>query len=395
MKARLGGIPVFATALLLVAPAAVGAQRVTSSLSAGAVSVRYSDEPALSALTLSPTLAYTTSRALAGAGGTFSLADAGRWSAQGTLLGSLLTPMSRSGWLGELGGRAGGSVHADGARTAQMMAVARVHRAGMTFSAWVGLGAGSMWDGVAWNGVQQAELGATRLGTAAFPPTLTATMQPTRTADTLRFTDAQVAMALPLLNRFELRASLGGRTGAALAVRGRDDRVWGDVGLTAWLDDRMALVAAAGTYPVDPTQGFPSGQFISIALRVGGRRLTAPQPTAREQRARRAAKSAGVRAFEAQRLAGDRVRLRVRAPDARTVDLMGDPTTWVPVALTPAENGWWAIVIAAAPGAHELVVRVDGGEWVVPPGLPVVVDEFGGRTGRLVIDASPRTGSRM
>ena len=389
MRVRRGGFALLATALLLVAPAALAAQRVTSSLSAGAVSVRYADEPALSALTLSPTLTYSTSRALAGLGGTFSLADEGRWSSQGTLLGSLLTPMSRSGWLGELGGMAGGSVHADGARTAQMMALARVHRAGTTFAAWAGFGAGSMWDGVAWNGVQQAELGATRRGTATFPPTLTATLQPTRTADTLRFTDAQVAMTMPLLDRFELRASLGGRMGAAWAVLGRNDRVWGDVGVTAWLDDRIALVAAAGAYPVDPTQGFPSGQFISIALRLGGRRPLVLPTTRGEERARHAAVSAGVRAFEAQRLAGDRVRLRVRAPDARAVDLMGDPTTWVPVALTPAENGWWTIVIAAAPGAHELVVRVDGGEWVVPPDLPVVVDEFGGRTGRLVIDAPP------
>lgn len=380
----------FAAALMFVAPALLAAQRVTSSLSAGAVSVRYADEPALSALTLSPILAYSTPRALAGVAATFSLADEGRWSSQGTLLGSVLTPMSRSGWLGELGGMAGGSAHADGARTAQLLGSARVHHSSATFAAWAGLGAGTMWDGVAWNDVQQAELGLTRRGTTSFAPTITATVQPTRAADTLRFTDAQVALTMPVSDRFELRASVGGRMGKALAVLGRDDRVWGDLGLTAWLAGRMAVVAAVGTYPVDPTQGFPSGQFVSVALRLGGRRPVVLPQSRDEEVARRAADAAGLRAFEVRKLEDDRVRLRIRVPGARAVELMGDLTTWMPVALNRAADGWWTIVVTAAPGAHELVVRVNGGAWVVPPGLPVVVDEFGGRTGRLVIGAPSR-----
>jgi len=36
-------------------------------------------------------------------------------------------------------------------------------------------------------------------------------------------------------------------------------------------------------------------------------------------------------------------------------------------------------------GAHELVLRRDGGEWVVPPGLSRRVDEFGVTTGVLIV----------
>ncbi len=369
-------------ALLAVVPASMQAQRVTTSLSAGATSVRYADEPALSALTLSPVLTYSTPRTVAGVAGTFSLAGEGRRSSQGTLLGALLVPLADSPWLGEVGGAVGGSEHSDGSRTAQLMASARVHRTGSAFAGWTGVGAGSMWDGVAWNGVQQAELGLMRRGART---TLSAELRPTRTADTLRYADAELAIDAFVFDRFEMRGSLGGRMGAALEVRGRDDRVWGDIAITSWIADRLAIVASAGTYPVDPTQGFPSGRFVSIAVRLGGRKPVALRRVPGEAVARREADAAGVRDFEATRLDGDVVRIRVRTTGARRVDLMGDPTTWEPVALERAGDGWWSVLLAAASGVLEVVVRVDGGAWLVPPGLPVVVDEFGGRTGRLVI----------
>jgi hypothetical protein len=36
-------------------------------------------------------------------------------------------------------------------------------------------------------------------------------------------------------------------------------------------------------------------------------------------------------------------------------------------------------------GTHEIALRVDGGAWVVPPGLTMIRDEFGGLSGILVI----------
>ncbi len=37
-------------------------------------------------------------------------------------------------------------------------------------------------------------------------------------------------------------------------------------------------------------------------------------------------------------------------------------------------------------GSHRLLVRVDGGEWMPPPGLPAAPDEFGGRVGVLLVE---------
>jgi len=35
---------------------------------------------------------------------------------------------------------------------------------------------------------------------------------------------------------------------------------------------------------------------------------------------------------------------------------------------------------------YRVNLRVDGGPWIVPPGLPSVVDEFGGAVGILTIE---------
>ena len=63
---------------------------------------------------------------------------------------------------------------------------------------------------------------------------------------------------------------------------------------------------------------------------------------------------------------------------------MGDFTDWEPVALRRAD-GRWTLELALAPGVHRLNVRVDGGEWRVPPSLTGVDDGFGGRVGLLVV----------
>jgi 1,4-alpha-glucan branching enzyme len=99
---------------------------------------------------------------------------------------------------------------------------------------------------------------------------------------------------------------------------------------------------------------------------------------------RREAAAAGIERLEARRVDTARIELRVLAPGASMVELMGDATQWQVRALRAAPGGWWTIQIEAAI-ATELVLRVDGGAWTVPPGTGVVTDEFGGRVGRLVV----------
>ena len=73
------------------------------------------------------------------------------------------------------------------------------------------------------------------------------------------------------------------------------------------------------------------------------------------------------------------------APGARSVELSGDFTSWDPVSLTAAGDGWWTARLPIRRGTYQVSIRRDGGRWLVPPGLVGVRDEFGGEAGILVI----------
>jgi 1,4-alpha-glucan branching enzyme len=75
----------------------------------------------------------------------------------------------------------------------------------------------------------------------------------------------------------------------------------------------------------------------------------------------------------------------VRAPGAGRVELVGDFTDWDPLALQRTRGDTWEITLPLASGTHRLNVRVDGGEWGVPPGISAAPDEFGGVVGLLLI----------
>jgi 1,4-alpha-glucan branching enzyme len=85
------------------------------------------------------------------------------------------------------------------------------------------------------------------------------------------------------------------------------------------------------------------------------------------------------------------VTLEVKAPGARTVDVSGDFTAWNPVKLVPAAGGGegggvWRISLPMTRGTHQINIRVNGGRWIVPPGLTPMTDEFGGTVGLLVVE---------
>jgi 1,4-alpha-glucan branching enzyme len=94
---------------------------------------------------------------------------------------------------------------------------------------------------------------------------------------------------------------------------------------------------------------------------------------------------AGVTHFMIASAAGGQRTLRVRAAPARVVEIAGDFTGWQPARLEPAGGGWWVVTLRVPAGTHQVAVRVDGGRWLVPPGLLAILDEFGGAAGVLII----------
>src|SRR6185436_20917645 len=89
-------------------------------------------------------------------------------------------------------------------------------------------------------------------------------------------TDAQ-AFARWTGRAVELVASLGMRSGQRIPTVGGGGKAWGSVGATYWLTSRVGLVAGAGTYPVDLTQGFPGGRFATLSVRLTNSHV--PQPS--------------------------------------------------------------------------------------------------------------------
>jgi hypothetical protein len=77
--------------------------------------------------------------------------------------------------------------------------------------------------------------------------------------------------------------------------------------------------------------------------------------------------------------------VRVRVPAARAVELSGELTAWRPVAMKRVDADAWEAVLPAAAGTYRVSIRVDGGAWVAPPGLPAVDDDFGGSAAVVVV----------
>jgi hypothetical protein len=175
----------------------------------------------------------------------------------------------------------------------------------------------------------------------------------------------------------ELRGRLGTLSlsgGARFGEEGRDD---GQAFIAAEAEWRVtpafAISVAGGSQLADPTRGVGAAEYTTLAIRLSGRSRATPPP----------APGSAVR-VAVERDSSDLVVVRVSAPMASRVDVMGDFSDWDPIALE-RRDGEWQMTRAIPPGSHRLLVRIDGGPWRPPGNLPTIADDFGGRVGLLVV----------
>jgi AMP-activated protein kinase-like protein len=64
--------------------------------------------------------------------------------------------------------------------------------------------------------------------------------------------------------------------------------------------------------------------------------------------------------------------------------MMADFTGWEIVVLERSGNEW-RLTQEVPPGLHRIAIRVDGGDWIAPPGLPRATDELGGVVGLITV----------
>lgn len=365
-------------------PAAVVAQESGASLAVGAAQVRFAEEPAFTSMTVTPALTLRGAPGTLALSATFAQVGASGWSQQGVATGSLFSPITRQRLLFEATGTAGGSRFPGGFSTGQGLLGLRAHRVGDRVNLWAGAFAGGLNDGASWRRVQQAELGLSATGRYHRAALLAS---PAVVSDTLRYTDLLASYGTAR-GPWDVTLSLGARAGTTPMIVGGDQRVWGGAQLQLWLAPRHALQVGVGTYPVDVTQGFPAGRYVSVGLRIGTRRSIAAQAQSEAWETRGTAAAGGVRAFDVSRGNDGTIAIAVRVDGARRVELSGDLTRWEPVALVQGSDGrWWGRFPDPATSVVEVALRVDGGAWIVPPGTDLVRDEFGGVSGRLVLPA--------
>jgi AMP-activated protein kinase-like protein len=366
--------------VLLCFPPVAWGQRVSTSLDIGGAAMRYADSLTANGGALSPAIALEWPRATVGGAATFSHFPSG-WSSQGAVNGSVFSHAAGS-FVAELAGTAGGSAHQDGTRTGQALGAVRGHLMTDRSGAWAGSGMGRTWDGESWRNVVNGELGVwMKASDATFVASATPTL-----VDSLRYTDSQLS-AHWSNSSVELGAEIGLRAGATGTILGGTGRRWGSMAVTTWFAPQVGLVLAGGTYPIDLTQGFPGGRFLTFSVRL----RSAPEGAGPGSPDRRAATTGADDrepqiTFQALPASSGQVRLEIVAPGARSVEVMGDFTAWKPIQLVGG-SGKWSVSLPIAPGTHQLNIRLNGGRWTVPPGLPSISDEFGGSAGLLVIES--------
>lgn len=350
----------------------------------GVAALRYADTLSTGAATITPHLLADWGSAIVEASGTFSqFTSGGGSSSQGTLAASRFFSTDH-GFFAELGGFAGGSAHNDGTRTGEVIANGRIHVPRENKEIFLGLGVGRTWDAVAWRSVLLGEAGASiDMG----PSNALVTISPTIVNDSTKYADTQASLTRKG-RLVDLGLLLGFRLGDQLTTLSANVRAWASISAVKWITPRIGLALAGGNYPVDPTQGFPGGRFVSLGLRLahgrppnpasGDSGLVAPVPALNA--------APVVAGFTTLRDAGGAVMVRVNAPGARLAEITGDFTNWTPIQLVPADAGWWTATLPLKRGKYQMNLRINGGEWAVPPGLLSIVDEFGGTVGLLVIE---------
>ena len=386
-----GRLPGFVFLLLALPTRAASAQWLQPSVGIGAASVRYAETLETTMLSLTPTVSWLGTRGVVTATGVIAST-----AVQGLVAAAFTTsfdaPLAAELALLTGGSRSGAAVTTQSRLTGRVQL--RTARAGL----WVGTGLGAVADGSAQSTTRVHDLGAwLALGAVD----LTLTQLPTAAGDSVRFTDTELGVRWQR-ERLTLEATAGRRGGTARVTGLDDPGAWQSLTGSLRLSDRVALVAGAGSYPLDLLQGFPAGRFTTISLRFTPARAGSPAadatleggdgaraipdaPARTASAADAGVDATGLSTLVVRTLEDGRRRLRVRAVGATTVELQGSMTDWATVPLVAEGDGWFAVELDIPAGAHELVLRRDGGGWVVPPGLSRRVDEFGVTTGVLIV----------
>jgi hypothetical protein len=169
--------------------------------------------------------------------------------------------------------------------------------------------------------------------------------------------------------------ALTGVAGRGFADGLAADRTWAYGRIAAPLPHGLQLLVEAGRNDGGASVARATREFVRIGFRVDLARrddsapVPSPGTTSNATAERRAASASLVGS-------GPTTRLLIVAPHATRVEVKGDFTGWEPVPMTRIAEGRWTAAVRA--GVLRFNIRVDGADWTVPAGVPVIPDEFSG-----------------
>jgi hypothetical protein len=354
----------------------------------GAAHLRQRDIAATEAVTLGTTVRHDARRYAIAATGGVTLADEGRSTSQGLLTASILDrPGKRTRW--EIGGAVTGFAQSSLPAAFGAYVTAREHFAIGSFGGWAGVAIGGVEDGELWSPTRTMEVASwyarwgTRLSATAVRVDTRSeeyTSGGQRVTDPITYTDGSLGARWTFRRRLDIDARGGLRivSRGALTPTGRATRSFAAVDAAVWVTPRLAIVAGMGRQLSDLARGTPDTRFAALALRFAIHdRARVPRPIRRPAR------------VEPLRLAvlsdsTGQSRLVVMAPLGERVELVATFTNWEPVALVRSGEVW-ALDRVVPSGVHRVLVRVDGGPWMVPLNLPAAADDFGGTVGIITV----------
>ena len=287
------------------------------------------------------------------------------WTGQALVLGSIVGSTAPGpSW--ELTGGFSAFGESNTASTTSGEGMARLRLAGLTTGASIGVGAGAVSNSVTrhamvrgqaigwWNLARNQILGdASFVATAADSIT-----------NATRYADISATW-----RRDHRGIEFGATAGVRAGWIGVESGGWGSVDAAAWVAPNLAVVASAGRSLEDVPRGIPRTQYVSVALRIAARGHTIvgdPRPPVPAQ------------------TVVTRSGVSVRVDSASRVELMADFTEWAVVVLERSDSAW-TLERVVPPGLHRVAIRVDGGEWTSPPGLPRTTDDLGGVVGLVTV----------
>lgn len=406
-----------ALTFVLLAPQGALAQ-VASKLQAGSITTQQDGEVPASVFSVAPGIRVDLPYLALAAHGSAWLTGQQWQIADGTLSGTLLTPTIKH-FRAEVLGNASRAFFDRSLENDQFDAQARLH---MLFAQnggiWVGGGVARPWRIAVVSAVDVTGGGAwTRVGDATFSGTYTnffftkvaasrdssgttqtcgtrndplslnastgASLSSSSTATATdcrrqsRFSDIEgsVNYAYGFL---ELTGQAGYRFGDSYDVT-PDSRRWAAGTAVLWITNRVAAVMGGGRIPANPSRGLPARNYANFGLMLSYSsipRTTVPVAPMT---------IAAVKVFEVRQLATGTQKITVRVGGVETVEVMGDFSDWTPLVLMRRGRDLWDITLPVAAGVHEINLRLDGGQWLAPPGLPTRRDSFNGDVGLLVV----------